>query len=130
MDTGYNMQFVIIGGDADCSDAYHVVTGQKIWVPLSLRANRAGWAVADNVCGKETRLESVAGTAIFKLFNLEGVRTGLLFEESQHYGFEPVEVTIKSRSRAHPRAVSIRVDLIGYQKSGRLLFAQIDGKKS
>jgi NADPH-dependent 2,4-dienoyl-CoA reductase/sulfur reductase-like enzyme len=113
----------------DCSDAYHVVTGRKTWIPLALRANRAGWAVADNVCGKETRLEGVAGTAVFKLFNLEVARTGLSFEESQHYGFEPVEVTIKSRSRAHahPGAVSIRVNLIGDQKSGRLLGAQMVG---
>ena len=27
----------------DCADAYHVVTGQKTWIPLALRANRAGW---------------------------------------------------------------------------------------
>ena len=28
----------------DCADAYHVVTGGKAWIPLALRANRAGWA--------------------------------------------------------------------------------------
>ena len=32
----------------DCADAYHVVTGEKTWIPLALRANRAGWAVADS----------------------------------------------------------------------------------
>ncbi len=39
----------------DCADAYHVVTGRKTWIPLALRANRAGWAVADNVCGESGR---------------------------------------------------------------------------
>ena len=113
----------------DCADAYHVVTGQKTWIPLALRANRAGWAVADNVCGKEIRLEGVAGTAVFKVFNLEVARTGLSLEESHRYGFEPVDVTINSRSRAHahPGAETIWVNLIGDIKSGRLLGAQMVG---
>jgi NADPH-dependent 2,4-dienoyl-CoA reductase/sulfur reductase-like enzyme len=115
----------------DCADAYHVVTGQKTWIPLALRANRAGWAVADNVCGKETRLEGVAGTAVFKVFNMEVARTGLSLEESKQYGFEPVHVTIKSRSRAHahPGAETIRVHLIGDCRTGKLLGAQMVGRE-
>ena len=50
----------------DCADAFHVVTGMKTCIPLALRANRAGWAVADNVCGKKTALPGVAGTAVFR----------------------------------------------------------------
>ena len=113
----------------DCADAYHVVTGEKTWIPLALRANRAGWAVADNVCGKATSLEGVAGTAVFKVFNLEVARTGLSLEESIRYGFEPVDVTIQTRSRAHahPGAATIWVNLTGDQKSGRLLGAQMVG---
>jgi len=41
----------------DCADAYHVVTGEKTWIPLALRANRAGWAVADNITGKQIELQ-------------------------------------------------------------------------
>jgi NADPH-dependent 2,4-dienoyl-CoA reductase/sulfur reductase-like enzyme len=115
----------------DCADAYHVVTDQKTWIPLALRANRAGWAVADHVCGKSTPLEGVAGTAVFKVFDLEVARTGLSLEESHRFGFEPAEVTIKSRSRAHahPGAAVIRVNLIGDKKSGRLLGAQMVGRE-
>ncbi|MGA6924312.1 MAG: FAD-dependent oxidoreductase [Desulfosarcina sp.] len=113
----------------DCADAYHVVTGQKTWIPLALRANRAGWAVADNVCGKQVQLDGVAGTAVFKVFDLEVARTGLTLAESLRYGFEPEAVTIKSRSRAHahPGAETIWVHLIGDKKSGRLLGAQMVG---
>ena len=113
----------------DCADAYHLVTGQKTWIPLALRANRAGWAVADNVCGGQTQLAGVAGTAVFRVFNLEVARTGLSLAESQRHGFEPVDVTIKSRSRAHahPGAETIWVNLIGDKKSGRLLGAQMVG---
>ena len=56
----------------DCADAYHVVTDAKTWIPLALRANRAGWAVADNVIGKKVVLDGVAGTSVFRVFDFEG----------------------------------------------------------
>ena len=115
----------------DCADAYHVVTGQKTWIPLALRANRAGWAVADNVCGQGTALDGVAGSAVFKVFNLEVARTGLSLADSQQHGFDPVAVTIKSRSRAHshPGAETIWVYLIGDRRTGKLLGAQMVGRE-
>ncbi len=115
----------------DCADAYHVVTGKKAWVPLALRANRAGWAVADNVCGTKTELEGIAGTAVFKVFGLEVARTGLTPREAEKEGFDPASVTIKSRSRAHahPGSTTIHVQMVGDRKSGRLLGAIMVGRE-
>jgi len=115
----------------DCADAYHVVSGKKTWIPLALRANRAGWAVADNICGKEVELQGVAGTAVFKVFDLEVARTGLTMEEAVDSGFEPAKVIIKTRSRAHahPSASIIHVQMIGDKKSRRLLGSQMIGKE-
>ncbi|HAY38222.1 MAG TPA: pyridine nucleotide-disulfide oxidoreductase [Desulfobacteraceae bacterium] len=115
----------------DCTDAYHVVTGEKTWIPLALRANRAGWAAADNICGKDAKLSGVAGTAVFKIFDLEVARTGLAVDEAKKFGFEPVKVTIKTRSRAHahPGASVIHVQMVGDKKTGRLLGAQMVGKE-
>jgi len=115
----------------DCADAYHVVTGEKTWIPLALRANRAGWAVADNVCGGQTELDGVAGTAVFKVFDLEVARTGLTVAEAQRAGFDPAEMVIQSRSRAHshPGSSPIYVHMIGDKKTGRLLGAQMVGKE-
>ncbi len=115
----------------DCADAFHVVTGKKTWIPLALRANRSGWAAADNVCGNNVELEGVAGTAVFKVFNLEVARTGLNPEESSRAGFDPATVTIKSRSRAHahPGAGTIRVQMTGDKKTGRLLGAAMVGEE-
>lgn len=115
----------------DCADAFHVVTGQKTWIPLALRANRAGWAAADNICGGDTVLEGVAGTAVFKVFGLEVARTGLTLETATKHGFEPASVTIKTRSRAHshPGASTIFAHLVGDKKSGRLLGAQLVGRE-
>ncbi|PID39465.1 MAG: pyridine nucleotide-disulfide oxidoreductase [Proteobacteria bacterium] len=116
----------------DCADAIHVVTGRKTWIPLALRANRTGWAVADNVCGKNTELEGVAGTAVFKVFDLQVARTGLSVEEAGSSGFDPVEVVIKSASRAHnhPGTRPVWVQLVADKTSGRLLGAQMVGQES
>jgi NADPH-dependent 2,4-dienoyl-CoA reductase/sulfur reductase-like enzyme len=113
----------------DCADAYHVVTGKKTWVPLALRANRSGWAVADNVCGKDVALDGVAGTSVFRAFDFEVARTGLSATEAEKFGFEPVENMIKSGSKAHahPGNTTIMVNMIGDKKSGRLLGAQMVG---
>ena len=115
----------------DCADAYHVVTGEKTWIPLALRANRAGWAVADNVCGKDVALDGVAGTSVFRVLDFEVARTGLSATEAEKFGFEPVENMIKSGSKAHahPGNTTIMVNMIGDKKSGRLLGAQMVGSE-
>jgi CoA-dependent NAD(P)H sulfur oxidoreductase len=117
----------------DCADAYHVVTDAKTWIPLALRANRAGWTVADNVIGKNALLDGVAGTSVFRVFDFEVARTGLNLAEAQKAGFDAVENMIQSSSRAHSysssSSPSIWVNLIGDKKSGRLLGAQMIGKE-
>ncbi|MFZ2631978.1 MAG: FAD-dependent oxidoreductase [Desulfosalsimonadaceae bacterium] len=115
----------------DCADAYHVVTGEKIWIPLALRANRAGWAVADNICGERTELEGVAGTAVFKVFDLQIARTGITAKEAKHAGYDPADIVINSRSRAHGHSGSttIEIYMVGDKKTGRLLGAQMVGKE-
>ncbi len=114
----------------DCADAYDVVTGQKTWFPLALRANRAGWAVADNVCGKSMALPGIAGTAVFKVFDLEVARTGLNLKTAVDAGLDPVEVVIRTRSRAHghPGSSTIFVHMVGDRPSGKLLGVQMVGK--
>ena len=115
----------------DCADAYQVVTGQKTWVPLALWAGRGGWAVADHVSGKDVCLQGIVGTAVFKVFDLQVAGTGLNLAEAEKAGFDPAEVTIKSRSRAHahPGSKTISVHMVGDRKSGRLLGVQMVGQE-
>jgi NADPH-dependent 2,4-dienoyl-CoA reductase/sulfur reductase-like enzyme len=115
----------------DCADAYHVVTGKKTWIPLALRANRSGWAAADNITGQRVELQGVAGTAVFKVFDLEVARTGLSLDEARRSGFDPAEIMIQSstRAHAHPGSSTIAVQLVGDRKSGRLLGGQLVGRE-
>jgi NADPH-dependent 2,4-dienoyl-CoA reductase/sulfur reductase-like enzyme len=113
----------------DCADAFHVVTDAKTWIPLALLANRAGWAAADNVIGRNATLEGVAGTAVFRVFDYEVARTGLNLKEAREAGFEAVENMIQSSSRAHSYSSGhpIWVNMIGDKTSGRLLGVQMVG---
>jgi NADPH-dependent 2,4-dienoyl-CoA reductase/sulfur reductase-like enzyme len=115
----------------DCADAYHVVTGGKTWIPLALRANRGGWAVADHVCGHAVDIPGVAGTAVFKVFDLQVARTGLGGTEAAASGFDPVSVTVTTHSRAHahPGGSRIHVHMVGDRPSGRLLGVQMVGRE-
>jgi NADPH-dependent 2,4-dienoyl-CoA reductase/sulfur reductase-like enzyme len=115
----------------DCADAIHVVSNQKTWIPLALRANRAGWAVADNICDKKTLLEGIAGTAVFKVFDLQVARTGLTVSEALKSGFTPVDilVTTRSRAHAHPGSTPIKVHMVGDKPSGRLVGVQMLGRE-
>ncbi|HMK33776.1 MAG TPA: FAD-dependent oxidoreductase, partial [Desulfomonilaceae bacterium] len=120
---------IFAGGD--CADAFHVITGKRVWVPLALRANRCGWAVADNLFGDVVRLPGIVGTSVFKVLDMEVARTGLSYAEAEEEGFEPVEEFVKSRSRAHahPGNQDIYVHLVAHRKTGRLLGASIIGKE-
>jgi len=115
----------------DCADAFHIVSGEKVWIPLALRANRGGWVVADNITGNQVEITGVAGTAVFKVFDLQVARTGLSMGEAKKAGFDPVEAMITSRSRAHahPGSSIIGVQMLGDRKSGRLLGVQLVGKE-
>jgi CoA-dependent NAD(P)H sulfur oxidoreductase len=113
----------------DCAEVLHVVSGCNTWNPLALIANRAGWAVADAVCGAGEEIQGVAGTAVFKIFDLEVARTGLTSQEATEAGFDPAAVTIASRTKAHgqPGSSTVRVQMVGDKSSGRLLGAQMVG---
>lgn len=115
----------------DCADAYHVVTEEKTWIPLALRANRAGWAAADNIIGKKASLDGVAGTSVFRVLDYEVARTGLNLAEARAAGFDAIDNMIQSGSRAHSYGPGhpIWVNLVGDKQSGRLLGAQMVGKE-
>ncbi len=132
VDRGLRTSTASIYAAGDCADAFHVVSGQRVWIPLALRANRAGWAVADGVAGRPADLSGIAGTAVFKVFDLEVARTGLTGAEAEQTGFEPRTVTITSETRSglYPGAEPILVHLVGDRPSGRLLGAQMVARES
>jgi NADPH-dependent 2,4-dienoyl-CoA reductase/sulfur reductase-like enzyme len=108
----------------DCAEAEHVVTGDPVYVPLALTANRHGRAVGRTVAGTPTEGGGVAGTAAVKAFEVEAARTGLLDHDvARTAGFDPFTETIEAKSRAgyYPEGGTVRVTLTVDRPSGRVL---------
>jgi NADPH-dependent 2,4-dienoyl-CoA reductase/sulfur reductase-like enzyme len=107
----------------DCAEAEHVVTGEPVYIPLALTANRHGRAIGQTVAGTPTEGGGVAGTAAVKAFSVEAARTGLLDHEAREAGFDPMMETIDAKSRAgyYPEGGTVRVTLTVDRPSGRVL---------
>lgn len=116
----------------DCTEVKSVVTGQNIYLPLALTANRNGRAVGTTIAGEKTPLSPIAGTAVVKVFQLEVATTGLTdLDAAKEYGFNPVKVTIDSHSRAGycPGAKPIKISLIADRDSKRILGSSMVGEE-
>ena len=116
----------------DCTEVKSVVTGQNIYLPLALTANRNGRAVGTTIAGERTTISPIAGTAVVKVFQLEVATTGITdLDAAKEYGFNPVKVTIDSHSRAgyRPGVKPIKISLIADTNSKRILGSSMVGEE-
>jgi NADPH-dependent 2,4-dienoyl-CoA reductase/sulfur reductase-like enzyme len=115
----------------DCAEAYHLVLGRNVYIPLATTANKQGRAAGENIAGGNASFPGIVGTAIFKVFDLEVGRTGITEKEARGEGIEYVSNVIEHGSRApyYPGVSPIRVKLLADKKTGRLLGAQMVGKE-
>lgn len=114
----------------DCAEAYHRVLRRNAWIPLGTTANKQGRVAGANALGRRERFRGIVGTAGFLAFDLEVARTGLGFEQARDEGFEPVQVTIRQRSRAHsyPVGSPLQVTLVADGPTGLLLGCELAGR--
>jgi len=115
----------------DCAEAYHLVLGRNVYIPLAPTANKQGRAAGENIAGGNASFPGIVGTAIFKVFDLEVARTGITEKEAKVEGIEYVSNVIEHGSRApyYPGVSKIRVKVIADKNTGRLLGAQMVGKE-
>jgi NADPH-dependent 2,4-dienoyl-CoA reductase/sulfur reductase-like enzyme len=116
----------------DCAEVDGVVSGEPIYVPLALTANRHGRAIGQTVAGDPTPVGPAAGTAAVKAFDLEAATTGVInHDNARELGFDPITNTIEAGSRAgyYPGGSPITISLTADRESGRLLGASMVGKE-
>ena len=118
---------IYAGGD--CVENVHLVSGQKVYLPLGSTANRHGRVIGDNIAGGRDLFPGVVGTAILRLGNLNVGRTGLTVEEARRAGFDPVPVLCAGPDRAHyhPESRPLVIKLVADRATRRLLGAQVLG---
>jgi NADPH-dependent 2,4-dienoyl-CoA reductase/sulfur reductase-like enzyme len=113
----------------DCAEAAHIVSGRAVWIPLGTTANKQGKVAGANAAGAAERFPGIAGTAAFRVFDLEVGRTGLSSNEAAHVGLEAVAAISRQPSHAHsvPGASPITTILSVERGTGRLLGAEMAG---
>lgn len=112
----------------DCAQTIHMISGEEVWYPLAPTANKMGYVAGSNIAGRYMEFPGVLGTTLTKFFDLQLGKTGFNEREAREHGFEPVSVTIetKTRPRYYPGGKEILVKLIA-SPTGKLLGAQIIG---
>jgi CoA-dependent NAD(P)H sulfur oxidoreductase len=116
----------------DCAEAFHLVLGRPVYIPLGTTANKQGKVAGENAVGGNAIFKGIVGTAVFKVFELEVARTGISEKQAKEEGIDYVSTVIEHGSRAHyyPGGSKIRVKLIAERKTGRLLGAEMVGRDS
>ncbi|MGB9167871.1 MAG: FAD-dependent oxidoreductase [Nitrososphaeraceae archaeon] len=113
----------------DCATAENYVTGKDTYLPLGTTANKQGRVAGENSAGGKAIFRGIAGSAITKTFGLFIGKTGLSTEEARKNGFDPVETSINSITRAgyYPDSKSISIKIVADKKTEQILGAQIIG---
>jgi NADPH-dependent 2,4-dienoyl-CoA reductase/sulfur reductase-like enzyme len=115
----------------DCAEAYHLILGRNVYIPLGTTANKQGRIAGDNAAGGNASFAGIVGTAVFKTFNLEVGRTGITEKEAQVEGIDYVSNVIQDASRAfyYPGLAEMKIKLVADRKTGTLLGAQMAGRE-
>ncbi|MCW4048628.1 MAG: FAD-dependent oxidoreductase [Candidatus Bathyarchaeota archaeon] len=119
---------IYAGGD--CVECTHLVSGEKVFVPLGSTANKHGRIIADNIHGMGTRFPGVLGTAVFKILGHNCGTTGLTERKARELGYDVV-TTVAPRydySSYIPGAKYTVIKLVADRESCRLLGCQVVGE--
>jgi NADPH-dependent 2,4-dienoyl-CoA reductase/sulfur reductase-like enzyme/peroxiredoxin family protein/rhodanese-related sulfurtransferase/TusA-related sulfurtransferase len=113
----------------DAVEVTHLVSGQKVLLPLAGPANRQGRIAADNALGRNSVYRYSQGTAICKVFDQTIAMTGLSEKTLQKAGmaYEKVYVHPASHAGYYPGASPISLKLLFDPGDGRVLGAQAVG---
>jgi NADPH-dependent 2,4-dienoyl-CoA reductase/sulfur reductase-like enzyme/rhodanese-related sulfurtransferase len=118
---------IYAGGD--CVECSHLLTGQKVFVPLGSTANKHGHVIGDNVTGGHSTFPGIVGTTVFKVLDYNLARTGLTETQARKLGHNVLTALVPGPDRAHyyPTAATVLVKLVADAANGRLLGAQVLG---
>ncbi|CAN3129051.1 FAD-dependent oxidoreductase [Mycobacterium sp. smrl_JER01] len=126
-----NLPDVFAAGD--CVHTHHRLLGVT-WLPLGTTAHKQGRVAGENALGGSARFAGSLGTQVVKVFDLVAARTGLRDHEVLAAGRDWTPVTTSAAPDDHkayyPGATPIHIRITGDERSGRLLGAQLIGRRS
>jgi NADPH-dependent 2,4-dienoyl-CoA reductase/sulfur reductase-like enzyme/rhodanese-related sulfurtransferase len=90
---------IYAGGD--CVQLKHLISGQKIHMPLGSLANRQGRVIGTNVAGGRATFSGTIGSLCVKIFDMSVARAGLTEKHAREIGFDAVSTVVAQADRAH-----------------------------
>jgi NADPH-dependent 2,4-dienoyl-CoA reductase/sulfur reductase-like enzyme len=112
----------------DCCESFSIVDGRPLYRPLGSTANKTGRIAGDVASGGSLTFRGIAGTGIFKVFDLAVASCGLREQEAADSGYDVVTSLDSKSDKPHyfgGREMTIKA--IADRSSGKLLGAQIIG---
>jgi len=115
----------------DCAEAFHLVRGEPVYLPLGSTANKQGRVAGENAAGGEETFDGIVGTMVARCFDLFVATTGLTAAAARQAGHEVRETMIRASDITHymPGSAPIHVKLVADAATDRLLGGQIVGQK-
>ncbi|MDO5713965.1 MAG: FAD-dependent oxidoreductase [Tissierellia bacterium] len=91
-----NIPNVYAGGD--CTETTSVIDGSPMYIPLGSTANKMGRVIADDIVGNKVAFPGIAGSSIFKLFDMTIGSTGFSEQRAKDEGYNTLVFYHASRS--------------------------------
>ena len=112
----------------DCAESFSIVDGRPIYRPLGSTANKMGRIAGDVVTGGSLEFRGIAGTGIFKVFDLAVAACGLNEKQARDSGYDIViSHNIKPDKPEYYGGQEMVIKAIADRKSEKLLGVQIVG---
>ena len=74
----------------DCAESFSIIDGRPLYHPLGSTANKMGRIVGDVITGHGLSFRGIAGTGIFRLFDMSIAATGLNEAQARASGYDVV----------------------------------------
>lgn len=112
----------------DCAESFSIVDGRPLYVPLGSTANKTGRITGDVITGGPLRHRGIAGTGIFKVFEMGIAATGLSEKKAREGGYDVVIAhSNKPDKPEYFHGQEIVIKAIADRKTEKLLGVQIVG---
>jgi NADPH-dependent 2,4-dienoyl-CoA reductase/sulfur reductase-like enzyme len=101
------------------------------YLPLGTTSHKQGRIAGENAIGGDRVFQGSVGTQVVKVFDLVAARTGLRQHEAETSGFAPstIAAAADDHKRYYPGAHPIHFRITGDTRDGRLLGAQLVGRR-
>lgn len=112
----------------DCAESFSIIDGRKIYRPLGSTANKMGRITGDVITGGNLSFRGIAGTGIFRVFDLTVAACGLQENEARQSGYDVVvSHNTKPDKPAYFGGQNMTIKTIADRSTEKILGVQITG---